>query len=188
MDCPQESLAYDQGVEIGLVLAGACCVILTLWVCWSAARLDRLGTRTESARASLDAQLVRRAAAAQALADLDGAALSPELAGRLRAASRAALEADDVGRELAENELSRVLGELPVGLDVDRLRDLSDAVVRVALARRFYNDAVRDTRSLRSRRLTKVFRLAAGHPTPAFFEIADAVPLRREPPRERTAA
>lgn len=162
-------------------------MILTLWVCWTAARLDRLGTRTASARASLDAQLVRRAAAAQALADLDGQALGPELSGRLRAASRAALEADDVGRELAENELSRVLRELPPGPDADRLQDLSDAGARVALARRFYNDAVRDTRSLRSGRLARIFRLAAGQPSPTFFEIADAVPLR-EPPRERTAA
>jgi hypothetical protein len=188
VDCPHERLAYDHGVEFGLVLAGAFCVILTLWVCWTAARLDRLGTRTESARASLDAQLVRRAAAAQALADLDGAGLGPELSGRLRAASRAALESDDIGRELAENELSRVLGELPTGINADRLQDLTDAIVRVALARRFYNDAVRDTRSLRSGRLARVFRLAAGQPTPTFFEIADAVPLHREPPRQRTAA
>lgn len=157
------------------MLASAFGVLLTLWVCWSAARLDRLSTRTGSARTSLDAQLVRRAAAAQALADHDAARLGPMLARRLRLACRQALEADDAGRELAENELGRVLSELPDGLDPDLLQDLADAAARVALARRFYNDAVRDTRSLRSARMTRIFRLAAHRPAPAFFEIADTV-------------
>ena len=165
------------------MLAAAFGVLLTLWVCATAARLDRLGTRTGSARSSLDAQLVRRTAAAQALADHDAVTLGPVLAGRLRVACRDTLEADDAGREFAENELGRVLGELPDGLDPDLLQDLADAAARVALARRFYNDAVRDTRSLRSARMTRIFRLAAHRPAPAFFEIAEATPARVRYPR-----
>jgi hypothetical protein len=49
----------------------------------------------------------------------------------------------------------------------------------VVLARRFYNDAVRDTRSLRSRRLPRLLAPAGRRPLPAFFEIADAPVPRR---------
>ena len=167
---------YDWLVELLLALVGALAVILGLWVSWTASRLNRLGTRTDSARASLDAQLVGRAAAAQALADRDAGVIEPALAARLRTASRQALESDPPGREQAENELSRVLLALPADLNPELLRDLSDASARVVLARRFYNDAVRDSRSLRSRRLARLFRLAAHRPNPAFFEIADVLP------------
>lgn len=178
---------YDRVVEFVLVLAVALAVILVLWALSTVSRLNRLGTRTGVARSSLDAQLVRRAAAASALAEhapiQHGAALDPVLAARLRTAARQALEADAVGQELAENELSRVLAALPADLDPDLLRDLADASTRVTLARRFYNDAVRDTASLRSRRLTRLFRLAAHRPAPAFFEIADAAPPKPRAPR-----
>ena len=51
----------------------------------------------------------------------------------------------------------------------------------MALARRFYNDAVRDTVSLRRRRLPRLFRLGGRRPLPAFFEIDDTVPDLRRP-------
>jgi hypothetical protein len=41
----------------------------------------------------------------------------------------------------------------------------------VALARRFYNDAVRDTHALRRRRLTRLLRVHASRPLPRFFDI-----------------
>jgi hypothetical protein len=44
---------------------------------------------------------------------------------------------------------------------------------RVALARRFYNDAVRDTQALRRRRLARLLRLHASRPMPRFFDIDD---------------
>jgi hypothetical protein len=46
----------------------------------------------------------------------------------------------------------------------------------VALARRFYNDAVRDTVSLRRRRMPRLLRLAGAEPLPVFFEIDDTIP------------
>lgn len=152
-------------------------VVLTIWVMWTATRVDRLHTRTDAARASLDAQLVRRAAAVQALVERAGDRLDAAVAGRMKTAARAALEADDGAREAAENDLGRVLQELPAGVsDPDLMRDLRDAASRVVLARRFYNDAVRDTRSLRGRRMPRLLRLGGRRPVPAFFEIDDTTP------------
>jgi Uncharacterized conserved protein len=160
-----------------VVVVVVCVVVLATWITWTATRVDRLHTRTDAARASLDAQLVRRAAAVQALVDRAGAGLDPRVAGRMRTAARAALDADDTTRETAENDLGRALQELPVGVsDPDLMRDLRDAASRVVLARRFYNDAVRDTRSLRGRRMPRLLRLGGRRPLPAFFEIDDTAP------------
>ncbi len=156
------------------VLVIAFLALLATWVTWTTTRLDRLDTRVDAAQASLDAQLVRRAAAVQALADRAPERLGAGRTERLRTASRAALEADASVREAAENDLGRALADLPPGLDPDSMRDLIDASTRVVLARRFYNDAVRDTRSLRSRRLPRLLAPAGRRPLPAFFDIADA--------------
>ena len=47
--------------------------------------------------------------------------------------------------------------------------------MRVGLARRFYNDAVRDTRTLRTQRLARVQRLHARRPLPRYFDIDDGL-------------
>ena len=77
-------------------------------------------------------------------------------------------------REPAENALGRALAAvdrsgLPDGLS----EALVEAEVRLALARRVHNDAVRDTLALRSRRLVRLLHLAGAAPMPAYFEIAD---------------
>jgi hypothetical protein len=46
----------------------------------------------------------------------------------------------------------------------------------VLIARRFYNDAVRDTRALRARRMPRLLRLAGRVELPQFFDIDDTVP------------
>lgn len=168
---------------MGIVVAVVVVVVLmATWVTWTATRVDRLHSRVDAARASLDAQLVRRAAAVQALVDRPGDVLDADLAARLRAAARAALDAADATREAAENDLGRALRELPVtALDPDLLRDVRDAASRVVLARRFYNDAVRDTRSLRGRWMPRLLRLGGRRQLPAFFEIDDRPPST-EPP------
>ncbi|MGH3918001.1 MAG: exopolyphosphatase, partial [Pseudonocardiaceae bacterium] len=54
-------------------------------------------------------------------------------------------------------------------------RRLADAEQRVVIARRVYNDAVRDTLALRSHRRVRWLRLAGRAPLPRYFEIAEPV-------------
>jgi hypothetical protein len=169
-------------VEV-ILAAAAVTVLLFVWVSWTATRVDRLHDRTSLARTSLDAQLVRRAAALQALASDSAAELGPQREQRLLALATASLDANESTREAVENDLSRALRATPAGADPALLADLTDAARRVALARRFYNDAVRDTRSLRRRRLPRLFRLGGAQPLPAFFEIDDTLPV---PARQET--
>ncbi|MDQ3463738.1 MAG: hypothetical protein M3500_03330 [Actinomycetota bacterium] len=157
-----------------LVVAVLLIVLLAVWITWTANRIDRLFTRVEAARASLDAQLVRRSASAQALADESTAALGKPLAARLRVAAHEALTAEVAGREAAENDLGRTLTQLEgIDLDRQRLAELREAATRVGIARRFYNDAVRDLSGLRAQRMPRLLRLGARRPVPAFFEIDD---------------
>ena len=154
-----------------IVLTGLALALLVLYVTWTANRLDRLHARVDAAWAALDAQLVRRAAAARAVA----AALprGPE-AEALDCAARAALAASPDRREALENDLSRALRAavhvLPPGTD---LAELETASVRVGLARSFHSAAVRDTRAVRLRRLPRALRLAGHRELPQYFEIDD---------------
>ncbi|MGH3767250.1 MAG: NUDIX hydrolase [Pseudonocardiaceae bacterium] len=130
----------------------------------AATRLDRLHVRTDAAWAALDAALHRRALAVRAL---DGSVT-------LRGAAVAALHARLPAREERENELGRVLATLDRGALEPACADrLSDAEQRVVIARRVYNDAVRDTLALRSHRLVRWLRLAGTAPLPRYFEIAE---------------
>jgi hypothetical protein len=151
---------------------------------WTAGRIDRLHARVEAARNALDAQLVRRAAAARALATYAVAhRLLDEEGDALLAGAAVALQAPLASREAAENDLSRALrralAALPEGAaggDPELRRALDEldvAVTRVGLARTFHNEAVRDTRSLRGRRIPRLFRLAGHAAVPQYFEIDD---------------
>ena len=136
-------------------------------------RLDRLHVRTDAARAGLDAVLDRRAAAALSAAEVT----EGDTADRLRAAIAAARAARTCAgdREAAENVLGRALGTLDRSvLAPVLLAELVDAEQLLILARRVHNDAVRDTRGLRSRRLVRWLHLAGTAPMPEYFEIADA--------------
>ncbi len=62
------------------------------------------------------------------------------------------------------------------GLAAPLAGELSDAEERVVLARRVYNDAVRDTLALRHRRTVRWFRLAGTATRPDYFEIAEPDP------------
>ena len=142
-------------------------------------RLDRLHVRTDAARAGLEAALERRALAALAQAAaldmLDGAGAVGRAA-RLRAAVEAARATGGIGadREVAENALGRELAGAPrTGLPAAVVAELVDAEQLVMLARRVHNDAVRDTRELRSRRLVRWLHLAGTAPMPEYFEIAE---------------
>ncbi|WP_197321216.1 NUDIX hydrolase [Saccharomonospora sp. NB11] len=151
-----------------LVMAGA------LWLVATANRLDRLHVRMDAGWAALDAALARRAVVARTVT---ATVEQGEDAAALRAAADAAESAPRSEREAAENELTRRLAAIDRRALPPALTDeLSDAEERVVIARRVYNDAVRDTLALRRRRRVRYFRLAGTAPRPEYFEIAEPDP------------
>ena len=162
--------------ETWLLLVGVVVVLLALWSMWTLARLRRLEARVARAWITLETQLRRRAGLAAELAREHSAALGDAAAVRLADAATEARSMGTADRELAENALGRALRELPEdlpGVPAALQSDLAGTATRVALARRFYNDAVRDTVLLRHRRLTRLLRLHASRPLPRFFDIDD---------------
>jgi hypothetical protein len=164
-----------------LVAAGVVLVLVLAWTVWTLVRLRRLEQRVARAWTALDAQLQRRAGLAATLARYGAASTGPGAALRLAEAVAGVRVPAAGDRELAENALGRELHALPnalptdppTGLPADLLAELRETATRVALARRFYNDAVRDTRALRRRRPARLLRLHARHPLPRFFDIDD---------------
>jgi hypothetical protein len=167
-------------------VAGAVVLVVLLYLRSLAGRLDRLHVRLEAAGAALDAQLVRRSAAAAELAHaglLDPAS-SLLLADAAHEAQIAAQE-DPGRREVVESELSSALRAAVDDEDVADLAptpqnalvdELRSACQRVMLARRFNNEAARATLRLRRRPLIRRLRLAGGAPWPRPFEMDDAPP------------
>ncbi len=167
-----------------VVLTVAVIVLIATYLTWLASRLDRLAVRVTDARTGLTAQLALRVAAAGELVRQCELAELGEAVARARAA-HAALAADgplDNDAEAVENNLSRALRSAQVAATADRAPDALHAVdvaaARVALARQLHNDAVRDVRALRSRRIVRILRLSGRRPLPAYFEIDDALPVR----------
>jgi hypothetical protein len=161
------------------VLAVVLAVVLTAWVTFTLTRLDRLHARVDAAQAALDAQLVRRVAAVLHVVDAADSPLSPADRLRFEALTRRALAASGEERQSAENEVGRAVVELvdgPARLSAPASAELAEAAVRVLISRRFYNDAVRDTRSLRGRRMPRLLHLAGHRELPQFFDIDDTVP------------
>ncbi|KAA2256120.1 NUDIX domain-containing protein [Solihabitans fulvus] len=163
-----------------LLVLLAVALLLGPWILRTASRLDRLHVRTDAAWAAVDATLARRAVVTRAVTAtgrFDDATVA-----RLRSAADRAEHAARPEREAAENELSRLLGEL----DRDRLphalvAELADAEQRVMLARRVHNDAVRDTLALRRRRPVRWLKLAGTAGRPEYFEIAEPASNLAEP-------
>ena len=164
-----------------LIAAVVLAIVLSMWVTFTLTRLDRLHARVDAAWAALDAQLVRRAAALQHVAESPDSGAPDALRGSCEAAAQAVLGPDaDADRQAAENLVGRMIADL--GASVDALRDdavaeLREGAARVQVARRFYNDAVRDTRALRSGRMPRALRLAGHREMPQFFDIDDTVVL-----------
>jgi hypothetical protein len=181
-------------------------VVLALawYFSFSASRLDRLHHRVEGARATLDAQLVRRAEAAIELAT--SGRLDPASALLVAGAASDALAAGEregpgdsahtPDREQAESDLTEALA---AALDVHAggsggsggsdgrsgsgselgsgvLERLASAGNRVQLARRFHNQAVTDAQRVRRKRVVRWFRLAGRAELPQTFEMNDELP------------
>jgi hypothetical protein len=160
-------------------------VAVALYLSWTAGRLDRLHARIDAARAALDAQLLRRASVAQELAT--SGVLDPAASIVLYQSAHAARQAEDEAREVAESELSQALRAVFAEPDAmaavraapggeQAARELTQAVRRVPMARRFHNDSVRAARALRRHRSVRWFRLAGHAPFPVSFEMDDEPP------------
>ena len=147
-------------------------LLVGLWAFQTANRLDRLHVRYDLSWQALDGLLARRAVVARAVA-VDAYGGGPE-GRRLAALADAAERASRSSREAAENELSAALARVdPASLPVALVAELADAEARVLLARRFHNDAVRDTLALRERPAVRVLRLGGTASLPTYFEIAE---------------
>jgi len=182
---------------------GVLVVALLLGIAWylsyNAARLDRLHARVEGALSALDAQLVRRAEATLEL--VNSGALDPASALILAGAAAESLEAhneragDDLlegqhfaGRELIESDLTEALQialspqaveevrRVPAGAGEAALGRVRAAALRVQLARRFHNDAVKDVQRVRRKAVVRWFRLAGHAELPQTIEFDDELP------------
>jgi hypothetical protein len=163
-----------------LVVAVLAAVLLTMWVTFTLTRMDRLHARVDAAQAALDAQLVRRAAALQHVAESPDSGFPAHLCDRYQQIALDALAALDGRRQAAENAVGRALLELADQghqLHPSAAAELTEAGSRVLIARRFYNDAVRDTRTLRAGRMPRLLHLAGRRAMPQFFDIDDTVPV-----------
>jgi hypothetical protein len=176
---------------VWLLVAAVVVLLFLAWTLWTLTRLRRLSGRVERAWTALDSQLQRRAGLADELARDHADALGPGAAARLAAAAASARTPPSRDRELAENAVGRELRELPADLVVPAAlhADLAGTGNRLQLARRFYNDAVRDIRELRGRRLARLVRLHARRPLPRFFDVDDGLgaALSAAPPADRGA-
>lgn len=174
-------------VIVALAILLVIVLLVGAWAYQTAHRLDRLHVRYDLSWQALDGALARRAVVARAVA-VDAYAGGPE-GKRLAALAGAAERAPRSGREAAENELSAALalvdtGSLPVAL----VAELADAEARVLLARRFHNDAVRDTLALRERAPVRLLRLGGTAALPSYFEIAEVSSRDAEPLGRRVSA
>lgn len=191
-------------IDVDVLQVASLVVLAVVAVAWylsySAARLDRLHAKVEGAMSALDAQLVRRAEATLELAN--AGVLDPASALLLADAATESIERttehpvdEDLldgqhfgGREDVESDLTAVLAAALTDAVVDDLRRRDDPLVddsldriaasglRVRMARRFHNDAVREVRRVRRKRVVRWFRLAGHAALPDRVEFDDDLP------------
>ncbi|MET0424047.1 MAG: hypothetical protein ABW046_09245 [Actinoplanes sp.] len=149
--------------------------LLAAYLGWTAHRVERLHVRAQSAERSLDAHLLRRAAAAAVVAEENDHV-------ELYAAARLALDADPDERETAENDLTRQLQAVTLTGTDPASRALIMTSRRVVLARQVHTDLVRDALSARERLLVRALGMARRYPRPQYFDIEEpallALPAR----------
>ncbi|MGN7247302.1 hypothetical protein ACTHQ1_06190 [Janibacter anophelis] len=177
------------------------CVLLVLawYLSYSAARLDRLHAKVEGALSALDAHVVRRAEASLELANsgaidpASGFLLAAAASESLERVNERAFESDLLegqhfaGRESVESELTEVLhaalpGQVVTDITAEggpgaaALERVREAGLRVQLARRFHNEAVKEVQRVRAKRVVRLFRLAGYADLPRTVEFDDTLP------------
>ncbi|MGB7447557.1 MAG: hypothetical protein WA892_00355 [Ornithinimicrobium sp.] len=159
--------------EILALVAFGLAVLLGIgwYLSYTAVRLDRLHTRLDATAAALDLQVVRRAECAVETAY--GAELDPASATLLLDAARMSLEHEGPWTPRRQGCESAMTGLMRLVLPENGgFPEMEECAMRVRLARRFHNEAVAQTRSVRRRRVVRVLRLA-GHtdlPEPVDFD------------------
>jgi hypothetical protein len=148
---------------IGVV---AVVVAVATYLTWIAGRVDRLHIRAAAAWEALNAALLRRTVAALKLADEIDA---PDI----RALAASAADRDVADREGVENALTKALRDLPYAPDSPLLAEVVATSRQVSLARHIHTDLVRDTKTMRRRRLVRLMRFTRKHPDLAYFDIED---------------
>jgi hypothetical protein len=152
---------------LGVVVVAA---LLSVYLGWTAQRVERVHVRARSAERALEAHLLRRAAAAAVVAEHADAT-------ELYAAARSALDAEPEEREAAENNLTRQLQSLPLPspafLDDPAMRTLIATSRRAVVARQVHTDLVRDALTARRRPLVRMLRMARRYPQPTYFDIVE---------------
>ncbi len=171
-------ITFSATTVLVLALIAAVVVAIGLWAYSTANRLDRLHVRSDQSWQALDAALARRAVVARSVAmAIAGPVSDPALAEQARQLSSLADRAERAGRaerETVENRLSSALSAVDIGtLRPQLVAELADAEARVLIARRFHNDAVRDTLALRTRRPVRILHLGGTAPLPSYFEITE---------------
>jgi hypothetical protein len=141
-------------------------VLMSTYLTWTAARVDRLHARVAAAARSLDAHLLRRAAAAAVLAE-------ERFATELYAAARIAIDATPEEREAAENDLTRQLRTTPLAESDRSAEAVIAASRRLVLARQVHTDLVRDALSARRRPVVRLLRMSSKHDRPRYFDVDD---------------
>ncbi|MFC9517438.1 NUDIX domain-containing protein [Nocardiaceae bacterium NPDC056970] len=165
-------MTFSAMTVLFLALIAAVVAVVGAWAYGTANRLDRLHVRSDLSWQALDAALARRAVVVRAIAA--AMASTPAESRRLSTLAGQAERAERTQRESAENALSGALATLdPHALPPQLVAELADAEARVLIARRFHNDAVRDTLALRTRRPVRWLHLGGTAPLPTYFEIAE---------------
>lgn len=170
-------MVWILGIAVAIIV-----VLAALLAYLTAHRLDRLHIRTDLAAASLHQAFLRRHTVAVAIAEGLGAEQFRAAEwiqvcvdqAKHRSVDGFTPGAPQTGIEQAENDLTRALTDLPSeAVGPQMLAEAIDVGDRLEMARRFYNDAVRDTRRLREKKVVSWFRLAGSAPMPEYIELVD---------------
>lgn len=163
--------AGQWGTAVAIACAAGALIWLSILAATRATRLHRLNVRVDLSRAALLAALDRRAVVARAIA---ASCAGEPVCTALASAADQAEHAEPPEREAAENRLTITLAQAdPLRYPVGLTAELADAQARVSIARRFYNDSVRDARTLGSRRMVRLLRLGGHSTLPEYFEISE---------------
>jgi hypothetical protein len=158
------------------VVIGFVALIFIWYLTFTAARLDRLHHRVETSWASLDALLQMRAAIALELAHLPG--LDPATAVLLTRSAYLAREAELSERSEAEEALTTSFALIYSTEDFltenSRLAEKLEVVTqKIRIAIKIHQESVAATKSQRSRRIVRLFRLAGTAPLPVIYPFEE---------------